>query len=392
MSRHVAVGIGLAICLVLVLVLGSRGVPDRQLAWVADRTLGLDERLSSALEAHRGEVAGRLAGLQLADTERAATAAGWSGFDAHLRRSLAGPLAALMLAALGVAGSSWWPQAGSSPPTQATRQDVAEAAATMAALAEQTGDETLEAVAETLDELARAMTSDVLSEQQTEILASQLAMLSEDQGRADAAWEALEAGSFGLAERVASAAPAKPNPYATGHGTQANSGTAGAITEIPEPQGGSSEVRIANLPGGTDTGESAGLPLPPEGVEADALGDEEGYSADNLPPMTGSASGAGEGQSNMAGSGSEPDATALAAAPPAAAGFDATRTLQAESTAEGRRVRTSDVTEARRTEQAATQARSDWPAAASEWREPQQVPEHARATVQRLFDRPEYVP
>jgi hypothetical protein len=381
-----------AVAAVVTLGLGAGRPSDRAIAWAADRALGLQERLSSALEMRSQGASSALARLQLADTERAAATAGWSDFDESLRRPLFRAAAALGLAFCLAVGMSLWPAEPAAVGGAVTRQDVAEAAAVIAALAQDTADETLQDIARTLDELARTMTDDGLSAPQAQVLASQLQALSEDAEQASAAWDALESGSVGLAERMASAAPAKPNPYATGHGTQANTGAAGDIAEAPEPQDDSGEIRVANLPGGADTGESAGLPLPPQGVEADALGDEEGYSADNLPPMTGSAGGSGEGESNMAGSGSEPDAGSPDAAPPAAAGFDETQILEAATTTDGARRRTSDVTEARRTEQAAMQARSDWPRVEPAIGERQSVPVHARPTVERLFFRPEYAP
>lgn len=381
---------------------GATGVewnPSLQrMALIADRQLDLKERLSTAIEASP-EVPEVLSRALANDAAKAAAGADVSVLHPLMRQTLIAPVilaaAGLVLMPLsltfrpaeGVAeqmvsgiieGVAELAQGGVTPP--------AEPEPTLAVAEAEAGSVPQERAPSPEAAGERAADRNDLASSFTE------AGAQSDAG----AGASVEEGGLPLKDSgTTSSGPRKENPYATGHGTQSNTATGGEVSATPPGQdpGASEDVRTVSVPGGADTGESLGLPPPPNLSQADALTEEGGkpHSVD-APPMSGLAEGAGESGSNMAGSGSGPDSGTAELTVLTTAGFSDAQVLEANALADGSRIRESEATEAAWTDAQTSIEQTQWPKLAPVELGRVVVPEAARGAVENYFNRPDYAP
>lgn len=372
------------------------------LAIAADRKLALSEKLASALDV-MGNEAGPVAEALLEDAGAVAKTVSpervtpW--FDTRMRAALAAPVVAMVFAVAAFTFAGERTEAtGTGEPAMPAIADVEKVAELLAAEAEVKEDQELESVANAMEALAEKMKQEPQSKQATE----EMVALLDRAGRRFAGnpmhnWPPFEGDNSGLADRMD--AFKKQAQSGGSQGPAANSGQGGGMpgqtagAENPEPPDPSLDVKPSSLPGGGKEGEGLGI-KPPDGQKnSDALeDDEEGFANTSAqPPTKGTATGAGEGESNMAGTGDGPEAVAADQAPGPQGGFSETQTLTAEKTNDASRVRTSATTEAHHTDVDDAVVQRQWPRLDAMPVERQVVPDAAAGTVARYFNRDEQV-
>ena len=371
-----------------------------RLAMAADRHYGLAEKLATAIEVRPGQASAVGAAL-LVDAEQAAQRADpkevapW--FASRLRWAMAAPVVALLLAlaAFGLGAGSGADEAGS-PPVEAERPvsagDIAAAAELIAADAQTRDDPELAEVAAEMRALADRLEAADIDEGERGELAELLDRAGNRYGNPLHDWPPFEGDQSGLADRMEAArlregqdGPANPPGAAGGAGAP---GAPGGETAAGEPEAG--EIKPSDLPGGGEEGQGLGIAPPTNAQQSSAMGEETGL--DDATPQTaaqGAAEGAGEAESNMAGTGEGPAANAGAPSLPPPLGFAETQTLAAQTTLDAERVRSSESTEARRTVVEDRAISRQWPRQDAMPVERQPVPPSAAPAVTRLFSRDE---
>jgi len=382
---------------------------DMVLARRVDRTLLLAERMATATElsASTGESNTVIEAL-LADA--AATARRIDAAQVVHRFSRVAQAGLVLVVVL--AGAAFWMDRQEPPPAVEdfvpsvpvpepaapipTTEDIAETAERIAEDAEARGDEDLAEAARDLADRAEDIEAppDELANALSSLLDKAQAVYLNPMHN----WPPFE-GDPGLAERMNQFRQQRKGGSGTGNGGQpgpnvgnqapeGQSGGAEAAGELPASQ---EPVRATSLPVSGDEGEGLGIKPPPGQNDGTALGEEDAERANDgaeAIDQAGTAEGAGQGQSNMAGNGEVEAETG--AGPTMAPGMGQpgeTMTLSAEETTEGRSNRTSDTTEAKYTEVDDLAFEGDWARMDAAPVERQPVPRAAAGAVERYFTR-----
>ncbi|WP_127751851.1 hypothetical protein [Devosia sp. 1566] len=396
-------GAGLLGFAIFAAIITAKAPAPVRLAMVTDDRYALAEKLASALEVVPGPQAGPVGEALLLDAgqaaERADPAQVAPWFTKRMGWAMAAPLLAVTLA-LAVHWLGAVPVAGDrerlSVPAQAqvSGSDIAAAAELIAADAERRDDPELAAVAAEMQALADGL--DEAGPDAAEIgeLAEQLDRAGNRYGNPLHDWPPFEGDETGLADRMAAArsAGADNNAGNPGAGAGGNGGAGQPGGETAEPEGDAAQVKPSTLPASGDEGEGLGIAPPSNEQQSSGMGEEEGFDdSAPQPSAQGAAEGAGEAESNMAGTGEGPAANASAPSLPPPAGFAESQTLAARTTIDAERVRSSETTEARQSRVNDTVAQQQWPRQDAMPVVRQAVPPSAAPAVKRLFSRDEQI-